>query len=82
MKMLFSHYQFIINELSQLAFHLGFKGNLSLYFCQYLKLRGRPLKPQRSYISRKEMLKLYNFAYNCWIDITYFHQVICSLPGS
>lgn len=82
MKIMFSHYQFIINELSDLAFYLGFRGNLSLYFCQYLKLRGRPIKPQRSYISRKEMIKLYELAYTCYNDIIYFNRIICSLSGN
>lgn len=76
MKILFSHYQFIINELSQLAFEFGFKCNLSMYFCDYLKLKGKPYRPARECISRREMIQLYALAYECYNDVGYFVKVL------
>lgn len=76
MKLLFSHYNYLINELSQLAFHLGWKGNLSLHLCLYLNLRGRPIYPGRTVISTPEMKRLLQIARECHNNIFYFVKVL------
>jgi len=76
MKLLFSRYNYLINELSQLAYHLGFRANLSAYFCQILKLHGKPLHPTRTLISTPEMKKLVALAEQCNNNIFYFVKVL------
>lgn len=76
MKILFSIYQAMINELSQLVFHLGFRSDLSMYLCQYLKIKGKPIYPSRAVISRKEMTRLFNFTRQCYDDIGLLAKVL------
>lgn len=76
MKVLFSHYQYLINELSQLAFELGWKGNLSLHLCLHLNLKGRPIYPNRTVISTPEMKRLLQVARDCFNDVFYFVKVL------
>jgi hypothetical protein len=76
MKVLFSHYNYLLNTLSQLAWHLGFRGNLSLHFCIYLNLKGRPIHPTRALISTPEMKKLLKLTQNCNENIFYFVKVL------
>ncbi len=76
MKLLFSRYNFLLNVLSDLAFELGFKGNVSLQMCLYLNLRGRPIHPTRNVISTKEMKKLVTLADSCYNDIFHFVGVL------
>jgi len=76
MKVLFSHYVYLINELSSLAFELGFKGNLSLHLCKFLKLKGRPIYPTRTVITTPEMKKLVHLAQECFADLFYFVKVL------
>lgn len=76
MKVLFSHYMFLLNELSSLAFELGFKGNLSLHLCKFLKLKGRPIYPARTVITTPEMKKLVHLAQECYTDLFYFVKVL------
>lgn len=76
MKLLFSKYTYLINELSETAYHLGFYSNLSYHFCVYLGIKGRPIHPSRAVISRAEMLRLYNLAKECHEDITRLYEVI------
>lgn len=76
MKLLFSHYNYFINELSTIAFELGFKGNLSLHLCLFLKLKGRPIHPTRTVISTPEMKRLLKLAQQCYNDIFFFVKVL------
>ena len=76
MKLLFSHYGFLLNELSFLAFELGFKGNVSLQLCLYLNIKGRPIHPTRSLITTKEMRSVLTLARQCYDDLFYFVKVL------
>jgi len=76
MKILFSHYNYLINELSQLAWHLGFRTNLSLHLCLTLNIKGRPIYPTRNVISTPEMRQLVQLAQACYDDIFYFVKVL------
>lgn len=76
MKLLFSHYLYLINELSSIAYELGFTGNLSLHLCKHLHLKGRPIYPSRVVISTPEMKKLLHLARECYADFFLFMRVL------
>lgn len=76
MKILFSRYNFLVNELSEIAYHLGFRGNLSLHFCKHLGLKGRPIHPARKLITTPEMKKLVDLAERCYSDLFLFLQIL------
>lgn len=77
MRLLFNHYYYIVNQqLLPMAEQLGFIGNLSFKLCKYLKLKGRPIHPSRTYISSKEFRKLHSFALHLVNDPVTLSKVI------
>lgn len=75
MKLLMSRYGHLHSVLDELAFELGFKGNLTYHFLDHLNIKAT-VYPSRLKISTQEMKKLVQLATACYNDLFFFVKVL------